>query len=128
MRDWSAVPYPAWWIARAAERRIELDRAVDRIRTVVRESDDIVGALVFGSYATGKVGPESDLDVMLVTTIPANGDPGLRYALLINRLALGVPCDLLIYQPEEFARLSVERGFIAQAQREGIWIDATPSA
>ena len=93
VRDWG--PYPPWWLARAAERRIELERAVERIRTVVRESDDIVG---------------------------------LRYARLVNRLELGVPCDLIVYEPEEFERLSIERAFVAQARREGIWIDATPPA
>jgi predicted nucleotidyltransferase len=128
MIDWSGVPFPPWWVERAAERRRALDRAVDRVRVVVAASDDIVGALVFGSYPTGRVGPESDLDLMLVTTLPANGDPGARYARLVARLALDVPCDLLVYEPDEFARLVRERAFVAQARAEGLWIDATASA
>ncbi|MGH7727341.1 MAG: nucleotidyltransferase domain-containing protein [Vulcanimicrobiaceae bacterium] len=125
MIDWSTVPYPPWWIERAAQRRIRLGSAVARLRAVVAASDDIVGALVFGSYALGRVGPESDLDVMLVTREPANGDSGARYARLVERLALGVPCDLLVYEEEEFRRLARERPFVAQALREGLWIDAT---
>jgi predicted nucleotidyltransferase len=126
--DWGSVPYPPWWIARAAARRRELDVAVERLRTVVAGADDIVGALIFGSYASGKVGPASDLDIMLVTTLPAGDDPGNRYAQLAQRLALGVPCDLLVYEVEEFATLVRERPFVTQARREGIWIGAATPA
>jgi len=126
--DWRSVPYPAWWTARAAVRRRELEAAVERLRAVVVNDEDIVGALVFGSYATGTVGPESDLDIMLVTTLPAGGDPGSRHARLSQRLSLGVPCDLVVYGVEEFAKLVRERAFVAQAKREGIWIGAAAPA
>ena len=122
------MPYPAWWIERAAARRQELDAAVERLRAVVRANGDMVAALVFGSYAAGTVGPSSDLDVMIVTTQPAAGDPGGRHARLAQRLSLGVPCDLLVYEVDEFARLLRERPFVAQARREGIWMDAAASA
>jgi predicted nucleotidyltransferase len=124
MIDWNDVPFPPWWVERAARRRTELAAAVDRLRAAVAADPDIVGALVFGSFARGTVGPTSDLDVMVVTTLPAGGDPGARYARLAARLSLGVPCDLLVYEPDEFARLVRERPFVAQARREGIWIDA----
>jgi len=124
MTDWSAVPYPAWWRERAAVRRALLDAAVGRLRAAIAGSQDFTGALVFGSYATGHVGPESDLDVMIVTTLPANGDAGARYASIVRRLDLRVPCDLIVYEPAEFERLAVERSFVAQARREGVWIDA----
>ena len=126
--DKANIPYPPWWLARAADRRQILERAVRRLRQVVAEDRTIVGALVFGSYARGRVGPESDLDVMLVTTLSADGDLGARYARFVARLALGVPCDLIVYEPAEFERLSRERNFVAQARREGIWIDATTPA
>jgi predicted nucleotidyltransferase len=122
------VPYPPWWIARATVRRRELDAAVERLRAVVANDADIVGALVFGSYATGSVGPESDLDIMLVTTLPVGDDAGNRYARLAQRLSLGVPCDLVVYGVEEFAKLVRERAFVAQAKREGIWIGAAAPA
>lgn len=127
MTDWSGVPYPAWWVQRAAQRRALLDTAVTRLRAVVATDDDIVAALVFGSYVTDRIGPQSDLDVMLVTTLAADGDPGLRHARIARRLALGVPCDLIVYGRDEFERLVVERPFVAQARREGLWIDAKAS-
>lgn len=118
------MPYPRWWLERAATRRALLDEAVARLREVVAHDGDIVGALVFGSYATANVGPESDLDVMLVTTLPADGDPGLRHARIARRLRLGVPCDLIVYGADEFERLVAEGPFVAQARHEGLWIDA----
>ncbi len=124
----NAVPYPAWWIERAAKRSALLALAVERLRTVVDESPDLIGALIFGSYAHGTVGPDSDLDVMLITTEPAHGDPGLRYARLVSRLRLDVPCDLIVYEADEFVRLKTERNFVARAVRDGIWIDAATPA
>lgn len=126
--DSETRPYPAWWLERAGQRRTLLDAAIERLRHVARADADIVGMLVFGSYAAGRVGPESDLDLIVVTTRAAGGDPGRRYAEIVKRLALGIPCDLLIYEPHEFERLSRESSFLAQARREGMWIDATTSA
>ncbi|GAC1567238.1 MAG: hypothetical protein NVS2B3_04380 [Vulcanimicrobiaceae bacterium] len=82
------------------------------MRIVVAHDDDIRAALVFGSYATDRVGPESDLDLMLVTTLEAAGDSGLRHARIARRLRLG--CQ----------RLRIERPFVARARRDGMWIDA----
>ncbi len=122
------VSYPAWWHVRAAARREALAAAVDRIRHVVREDREIAGALVFGSYATGRVGPDSDLDVMLVMKNPLEGDAGARYARLVARLSLQIPCDLIVYDRSDFDRLVRERNFVAQARRQGLWIDAATSA
>lgn len=128
MRDWSRVPYPTWWVERAARRREELDAAVERLRAAIRSAPEIVGALVYGSYASGHVGPESDLDLMVVTTLPVvAADPGARYVRIRKILDLRVASDMFVYAPEEFARLRDERSFFAQAWREGLWIDAAAS-
>ncbi len=118
-------PNPPWWIDRARERRFLLDGAVRRLRRAVRNETDLVGALVFGSYAEGRVGPESDLDLIVITTLAADGDPGGRYAKIAKRLALGVPCDLIVYESDEFQRLACESSFVARTRRTGLWIDAT---
>ncbi len=120
-------PYPKWWHERAASRREELDHAVERLRTFVRETPHVVGALVFGSYARNEIGPKSDLDVMVVQE-PIAGIPPFQHGdALRARLDLGVPCDLIVYTPEQFERLSRERSSVAQARREGLWIDAAAS-
>lgn len=124
MRNWP--PFPAWWRARAKTRRERLDAAVQRLKIVLPMLAGVRGALVFGSYARDEVGPESDLDLIVVqdTTLPQTqrGDDFRAVA------GLGVPYDLVVYTPEQYERLGRERPFIAQAIREGLWIDAAPPA
>ena len=55
----------------------------------------LVGFLVFGSYARGCVGPESDLDVMAITRDPERLRSE-RYLHIIQRLDLRVPYDLIV--------------------------------
>ena len=120
---WRDVPYPPRWIARANERRAVLDRAVARLRDRLPLVAGARGALVVGSYATGRVGPTSDLDLMLV--VDDDGAPwNERCARAKRELDLGVPCDVIVYAPSEFDRLKRTRNFVAQAVREGLWIDA----
>lgn len=121
---WRKVPYPAWWIARANKRRALLDVAVARLRERLPSVSGAIGALVFGSYATGRVGPTSDLDVMVI--VDDDGEPwNERCARASRELDLGVPCDLIVYAPDEFALLKATRNFVARAVREGLWFDAT---
>ena len=118
-------PYPRWWIDAAARRRELLDGAVARLAEQLRAIPAVRGALIFGSYATGRVGPTSDLDVIVVAE-PDPDVPVRRHGdTLRSAISLNVPCDLIVYTPEQFERLSRERNFVAQARREGIWIDAT---
>lgn len=125
MEDWTGVPYPPWWIARAAERRAALDRAVARLRERVPATPHLVGVLVFGSYVAGRVGPESDLDLIAVTRDPEPTRAN-RYLALMRRFALDVPCDLIVYDPTEYTALSSEP-FVGHARESGMWIDAAPS-
>lgn len=121
------VPYPAWWIARASERRALLDIAVGRLRERLPLLVGARSALVFGSYATGRVGPTSDLDVMVI--LDDDGQPwNERCARAARELDLGVPCDLIVYTPGEFAHLKETRNFVARAAREGLWFDAATSS
>lgn len=113
---------PQWWVDRAAARRVKLDAAVRKLQARLGRFHGVRGALVFGSYARGDVGPESDLDIIVVreTELPQRErDDDLRGAL-----GLGVPYDLITLTPEQYERLPRERGFYEQAVREGLWIDA----
>jgi predicted nucleotidyltransferase len=104
----------------------ELDLGVERLRSALPAFSGVRGALVFGSYARHDVGPDSDLDVIVVreTDLPRfRRDDDIRGAL-----RLGVPYDLITLTPEQFARLPKEVEFYAQAVREGIWIDAARPA
>ncbi len=127
MRDrWAHVPYPAWWQEKAALRRSALDDAVARVRERLSLVSGIRGALVFGSYATGNVGPTSDLDLIVVI----DDDGSLwseRWARVRAALDLDIQCDLIVYGPEQYERMKATRNFVAQAAAQGIWIDAAAS-
>jgi uncharacterized protein len=117
-------PYPPWWHKRAAARKELLDAAVTRLRSALPGIAGARIAIVFGSYASGKVGPESDLDIMLIRE---TAEPPLRRANdLYADLLLGVPFDVVVYTPAEFERLRHERPFVAQAADQGLWIHAAP--
>jgi predicted nucleotidyltransferase len=114
---------PQWWIERAATRQNALAVAVERLRARLGLYRGVRGALVFGSYARGEVGPESDLDLIVVRDTDLaqmQRDDDIRASL-----DLGVPYDLVTLTPEQYERLPRERSFYEQAVREGLWIDAT---
>ena len=55
--------------------------------------------VVFGSQARGTAGPDSDLDLMIVTA--GGGSLAQRGARLGPPLrGLGIPIDLIVYTPE----------------------------
>lgn len=117
-----ALPYPPWWLERAAGRKAELDASVERLRALLPTLPSIHGALLFGSYARDTVGPDSDLDLIV---IQETDEPILsRGTELRGPLfeALRVPYDLIVYSPTEYERFSRELSFVAQARDEGIWI------
>ena len=114
--------YPPWWRKSAAARKLLLSQAVSLLHKKLKEYPKVHGALIYGSYATDSVGPDSDLDIMVI----ADSDlPQLeRMTPFYQELRLGVAFDLVVYTPAEFERLKRTRGFVAQAAREGIWLDA----
>ena len=75
--------------------------------------------LLFGSYATGRVTPDSDVDILVV--LPVKGS--VRHAacaideILSDRV---LPLDLVVLTPEQFARQKETFGTVAwEAVREG---------
>lgn len=97
-------------------RAARLERALAQI--IVRlPATDVQLAVVFGSLARDEVGPGSDLDLLLVRPT------GERFIKRAEDLAavLDVPVglDVLVYTPEEFARLRIQSPFIRQALATG---------
>ncbi|MCX7023674.1 MAG: nucleotidyltransferase domain-containing protein [Spirochaetes bacterium] len=78
----------------------------------------VESAYVFGSYGTRDFGRDSDLDVMLVTrTDKRFVDRALDFADFMD---LVPDMDLMVYTPEEFARLTHEPS-------PGFWTSAMES-
>ena len=84
--------------------------------------------ILFGSWARGEGGPHSDVDLLIIqeSTLPRPQ----RYAQ-VRRLfwGMGIPMDILVYTPEEFARYqSVPGSFTHTVAREGRVVDVRPGA
>jgi predicted nucleotidyltransferase len=104
--------------------------SLDRIRRVVGEACRRVGArraILFGSYARGTADAFSDLDLMIVMETEA---PFVERFRPLREILDAFPgADLLVYTPAEFEDLRESRGFVAQAETEGVVLyDAGSSA
>ena len=81
--------------------------------------------ILFGSRATGRARPDSDIDLILVS-------PSFEGVRFIKRMSMfrekidplryGLSMDVLCYTPEEFKDMSTGIGMVAEAAKEGIWI------
>jgi predicted nucleotidyltransferase len=91
----------------AQRRRIEEN--LQRIVEDIKKYFDPEKIIVFGSAATGKVRPDSDIDLVVVrrTTAPFFR----RGADMAVQLDYDVGLDLLVYTPEEFKAAVKERRF-----------------
>lgn len=81
------------------------------------------GVFLFGSYATGKIHPDSDIDIIVIS-------PDFKKISFIKRLELlsclrrskvtrSVPMDIFGYTPEEFEEIDKESIVMRQAKKEG---------
>jgi len=62
--------------------------------------------ILFGSYAYGEPGPESDVDLLVV--LPFEGRSLRKSLEILNRVAPEFPVDLLVRRPEDTARRYTE--------------------
>ena len=102
----------------------DVDHRVREIadRIVAEFSPSMV--LLFGSRARGDARPDSDVDLIVVWK---DENPPLRRSAAV-RLALGrvgLPMDLAVVTPSEFARFKEWRGHVFHsAAREGVVLHA----
>ena len=92
-----------------------LEEVRNRLVSALRPSRIVV----FGSRARGEARPDSDLDLMVVAAVRGSlGDRAL--AARTPLLDLRVPMDIVVYTPEEYARLRHWKSSVAGiADREG---------
>jgi predicted nucleotidyltransferase len=89
------------------------------IVTRIAESVHPQKIILFGSWARGERGPHSDIDLLV---IQESDLPRPRRYAQIRRLfwGMGLPMDILVYTPEEFARYqSVPGSFTYTVANEG---------
>lgn len=96
------------------------------ITTRITEAIHPQKIILFGSWARGERGPHSDIDLLIIQE--SDLDRPQRYAQ-VRRLfwGMGLPMDILVYTPEEFARYQTVPGsFTHTVAREGKVLYAQP--
>ncbi|MCX5977656.1 MAG: nucleotidyltransferase domain-containing protein [Coprothermobacterota bacterium] len=90
-------------------RKQLLEDELQRYLHIFRSMPEAERVILFGSMADGPVGFESDIDLVVVMRSELSFWP--RLIKLRRRLGPKVGLDLLVYSPEEFAKLCEERLF-----------------
>ena len=101
-------------ITTVQSRRRQLRRLCERI---VREFKP-EKIILFGSHAYGQPTPESDLDLLVVMQF--EGDPLEQAVVMLNRLGVLLPIDLLVRTPQQIQqRLEIGDRFIGDIIERG---------
>jgi predicted nucleotidyltransferase len=91
-----------------------LDQIVQSIAKVVRPRKIIL----FGSAARGEMGPDSDLDILVVTDCKHRRNTARKIRRQL--FGVGVPIDIIVAKPEDLERYGDSIGLIYRpALREG---------
>jgi uncharacterized protein len=105
------------------EYRLEIDKTATLLEEITRRILAVSAPeqiILFGSYARGEVGPDSDLDLLVVeegVETPRRESVRLRHALR----GLLVPIDVIVATPQHIERHRDTIGLIyGPAVREGI--------
>lgn len=84
----------------------------------------VENVFLFGSYATGRIHKDSDLDFIVISPNFKKVDFVRRLELLshvqgASKITRSVPMDIIGYTPEEFAEIDKESIIMRQAKKEG---------
>jgi uncharacterized protein len=78
--------------------------------------------VLFGSRARNEAGPDSDIDLLVVSSAFREVKRPLRASEVLLALRYPGAVDALCFTPEEFAHLRQQPGLVATACEEGIWL------
>ena len=81
--------------------------------------------ILFGSYANGTPGPDSDVDILVI--LPFEGKTTIKSAEILNRINPRFPIDLLVRTPEQ-VRDRLDKGdfFMREIMEKGVVLYETP--
>lgn len=97
-------------------QRRRIEENLGRVVADIKKYYDPEKIIIFGSAATGRVGPFSDIDLVVVkkTRLPYFR----RVAQLVDLLDYDVDIDFMVYTPEEFNQAVKEKRFIKSEMEE----------
>ncbi len=100
-----------------AEKIIE---GIKRFRKESSKEFGIEKVIVFGSLVSGKIGKDSDIDLILVSK-RFKGKKFFKRAIGLHKYwKLDYPVDFLCFTPEEFSEKGKQVSIISQAIKEGM--------
>ncbi|MBF0518473.1 MAG: nucleotidyltransferase domain-containing protein [Nitrospirae bacterium] len=98
----------------------------EMLKEITREIVDAVNpvkVILFGSYATGNAGPNSDLDFLIVEELPFGPDRSRKEEMMMLWKLLGkfrIAKDILVYSTDEVNKWQTARNHIIhQALKKG---------
>jgi uncharacterized protein len=95
--------------------------AAEWARVVTGQREDVQAVGMFGSYAAGRSGVGSDLDLVII--VGGSAVPFERRSASFDTTHLPVPVDLLVYTADEWARLTQASIGFGKTLREGMrWL------
>jgi predicted nucleotidyltransferase len=78
--------------------------------------------ILFGSRVTGMPHEWSDIDAIIVSERFAGIRPVRRAYAFLTAIEPNLPMTILCYTPEEFEDVRSSIGVVADACREGVWL------
>ena|SRR3989338_2150658 len=103
-----------------AERKII--KELGQFKRTLRKEVDVSTMILFGSRAWGKPHRDSDVDLLIVSSMFRRRRLLKRGINLYQHWNLDYPVDFLCYTPEEFEKKKKQIGIVRQAVEEGIEI------
>lgn len=91
------------------KRREEIERNVKQVLDDLKKYYDPEKVILFGSAATDHVGPNSDIDMVVIKETSLSYFK--RVDQLVDLLNYDIDIDFLVYTPDEFAKAVKERPF-----------------
>lgn len=102
----------------------DIVKAVERLKRALGAEIPIERVLLFGSRARGDARPNSDVDLILVSSA-FRGKSLVRRTYPVRKAwDLDVPVDFVCYTPEEFEEMSHRATLVRVALEEGREIEA----
>lgn len=111
-------------------KKINIKKLIQEYLKCFPDNIKIRGVFLFGSYATGKIRKDSDVDLIIISSDFKKINFIKRLEMLSHfrqaEITRSVPMDIIGYTPEEFKEIDKESIIMRQAKREGKMIYEMP--
>src|SRR3989338_530149 len=104
------------------DREKSIKKEFEKFKRKANEDIPIQKMILFGSRTKGKMGRDTDADLVIVSPAFKKMDFFQRGAAMYNYWDLRMPVDFLCYSPEEFEVLRKRASIVSTALKEGIEI------